>query len=135
MQSVRDSVDVNIANKELEKALRTREKEGGGSSLDQMMTSSMVSSRRVTYLRNRTGTDLDTISLTALNQQHYDASLEDIVPPNFDAELKGLWQEICGFIESFCGEELDSNSLIAMLKNLSELGNIFGAEKGEYLIS
>ena len=67
MQNVRDSVDVNIANKELEKALRTREKEGVGTGFDQMMTSSMVSSRRVTYLRNRTGTDLDTISLTTLN--------------------------------------------------------------------
>ena len=34
MQNVRDSVDVNIANKELEKALRTREKEGGENRLD-----------------------------------------------------------------------------------------------------
>ena len=64
MQSIRDSVDVNNANKELVKALKTREKEGGG--LDNLLTSSMVSSRRVTYLRNRTGTDLDSVSLTNL---------------------------------------------------------------------
>ena len=64
MQSIRDSVDVNNANKELVKALTRREKEGGG--LDNLLTSSMVSSRRVTYLRNRTGTDLDSVSLTNL---------------------------------------------------------------------
>lgn len=64
MQSIRDSVDVNNANKELVKALKTREKDGGG--LDNLLTSSMVSSRRVTYLRNRTGTDLDSVSLTNL---------------------------------------------------------------------
>ena len=61
---MRDSVDVNNANKELVKALKTREKDGGG--LDNLLTSSMVSSRRVTYLRNRTGTDLDSVSLTNL---------------------------------------------------------------------
>ena len=55
--------------------------------------------------------------------------------PNYDAELRGLWTEIQSFIESFSGEELDSNSLIAMLQNLSDLGQIFGAEKGDYLIS
>ena len=66
MANIRDSVDVNIANKELVKALKSREKEG---SIDNLMTSSMVSSRRVTYLRNRTGTDLDsTLSLTNLQQ-------------------------------------------------------------------
>ena len=64
MANVRDSVDINIANKGLEKALKSREKEG---SIDNFMTSSMVSSRRVTYLRNRVGTDLDsTLSLTNL---------------------------------------------------------------------
>ena len=56
--------------------------------------------------------------------------------PNFDQEMAALWTEIQLFIESFSGgEEHDSNSLIAMLASLTELSQIFGAEKGDYLIS
>lgn len=54
--------------------------------------------------------------------------------PNFDQELASLWSEIQRFIESFSGEEHDSNSLIAMLANLTELSQIFGAEKGDFLL-
>ena len=64
-----------------------------------------------------------------------DAILEDIVCPNFDAEQSTLWLEIQQFIESFSGEEHDSNSLIAMLESLSDLSKIFGAEQADYLIS
>lgn len=66
--------------------------------------------------------------------QQYDF-LEDIVCPNYNAELQGLWSEIKGFIESFSGEEKNSNSLIAMLQSLCDLGTIFGAEESEFLIS
>jgi hypothetical protein len=48
--------------------------------------------------------------------------------------------EIQRFIESFSGEGFsgevhDSNSLIAMLASLTDLSQIFGTEKGDYLIS
>jgi len=46
---------------------------------------------------------------------------EDISPPNYDEEIKILWEEISGFIQSFSGEKHDSGSIIAMLQNLSPL--------------
>ena len=66
MRSVRDSVDIETANKEFLRNLKGREKDNA---YDQLMSSSMLNSRRVTYLRNRTGTELDPLSTTNFNQQ------------------------------------------------------------------
>ena len=54
--------------------------------------------------------------------------------PNFDQELAYLWLEIERFIQSFTGEDHDSNALISMLANLTDLSQIFGAEKADFLI-
>jgi hypothetical protein len=108
--------------------------ERNGSIDGALMSSSVLNSRRVTYLRNRNQSELDPFSSGVQAGQQHDF-LEDIVCPNYDAELQGLWSEIKGFIESFSGEEKNSNSLIAMLQNLCDLGTIFGAEKSEFLIS
>ena len=64
MRSVRDSVDIETANKEFLRNLKGRDKDNA---YDQLMSSSMVSSRRVTYLRNRTGTELDPLGATNFN--------------------------------------------------------------------
>jgi hypothetical protein len=42
-------------------------------------------------------------------------------------------QEIIKIIESFSGENHDSNSLVAMLENLIELSQIFDVDKGDVL--
>ena len=69
MRSVRDSVDMETANKEFLRTLKGRDKDGGAiGAYDPLMQSSMVNSRRVTYLRNRTGTELDPLSGTNFNQ-------------------------------------------------------------------
>ena len=74
MRNIRDSVDLQSANKEFLRNLQTIEKDGGaagavagGGAYEQLMSSSMVNSRRVTYLRNRTGTELDPLSGTNFN--------------------------------------------------------------------
>lgn len=55
--------------------------------------------------------------------------------PNYDQELTSLWLEVERFIQSFTGEDHDdSNALISMLANLTELSQIFGAEKSDFLI-
>ena len=66
MRSVRDSVDIETANKEFLRNLKGRDKDNA---YDQLMSSSMLNSRRVTYLRNRTGTELDPLGGTNFNQQ------------------------------------------------------------------
>ena len=74
MRSIRDSVDMETANKEFLRNLKGgRDKDGIGAgavagAYDPLMQSSMVNSRRVTYLRNRTGTELDPLSGTNFNQ-------------------------------------------------------------------
>ena len=84
MRKIRDSVAVGSADKEFLK-MKAREKEG----VD-LMQSSMINPRRVTYLRNRNASELDPFSTSSMqnfNQQQQDAILEDIVCPNYDAEL------------------------------------------------
>lgn len=44
-----------------------------------------------------------------------------------------MTQEIIKIIESFSGENHDSNSLVAMLENLIELSQIFDVDKGDVL--
>lgn len=56
------------------------------------MQSSMLNTRRVTYLRNRNASELDPLAGAMQNfNQQQDAILEDIVCPNYDAELRLLW--------------------------------------------
>lgn len=96
---------------------------------------SIINSKQGSSRRRRNRKDLNTTSLTNLHQQQYDASAEDIIPPNFDEELQRLKNEVKNFIEIFQGEVDDTISLIEIIKNASEIGKLFGAETTNYLIS
>jgi len=60
---------------------------------------------------------------------------EELIGPNYDNEMQLLWDEVKMLIEIFSGEKLESSTtLIAMLKCLPELSQIFGVDKSDFLI-
>lgn len=58
---------------------------------------------------------------------------EDSSVPNYDAELKAIWEEVEVFIQTISGGNNDSTIMIAMLQSLVELSQIFGVEKCDFL--
>ena len=123
MRNIRDSQSLQTEQKDFLKRIATAKADDRNSSIDgALMSSSVLNNRRVTYLRNRNQSELDPFSTGMQAVGHQNDFLEDIVVPNYDAELQGLWSEIKGFIESFSGEEKNSNSLA---NSLSHKGSTF----------
>ncbi len=58
---------------------------------------------------------------------------EDSSVPNYDSELKAIWEEVEVFIQTISGGNNDSTIMIAMLQSLVELSQIFGVEKCDFL--